>query len=118
MSDFKLDSDATAVARALALAAGALSDLEAPDRAAAAILEAAPMPVRTGALAASVRADWSGGTVTAAGLVRYWSFVEWGAPRRNVRAQHPLRSHLEARTDDIIAVYNEHATRVVADIGD
>jgi hypothetical protein len=74
--------------------------------------------VKSGRLAASVRADVFGGGVAVAGLVRWWSFVEWGAPRVNVVAQHPLRSQVQTREADIIAVYTEHAAAVVANVGD
>lgn len=118
MADFGLDSDAGEVAQAFAAAARALSSLEEPNAQAGAIIAAAPQPVRTGQLAASVSADVTANGVTVAGHVRWWSFVEWGAPRRNVRAQHPLRTQIQAREGDIVAVYADHAARVVATIGD
>lgn len=118
MADFGLDSNAGEVAQAFAQAARELSSLEDPNAEAGAIIAAAPQPVVTSQLAASVRADVTANGVTVAGHVRHWSFVEWGAPRRNVRAQHPLGAQVRAREDDIIAVYADHAARVVAMIGD
>lgn len=118
MADLQVDSNAPEVAQALHRAATELSDLESANEEAAAIIAAAPQPVRTGQLAASIRADVTAHGLAVAGWVRHWSFVEWGAPRRHVKAQHPLRSQLETRRDAIIAVYTEHATHAVALAGD
>lgn len=118
MTSFEADSNAAAVAQALAQAAGALSNLEDANAAAGDIVADARQPVKSGRLAASVRAEPFPGGVSVAGLVRYWSFVEWGAPRANVVAQHPLRSQVQTREADIIAVYTEHAATVVATIGE
>lgn len=118
MGDLQVRSNAAEVARAFARMASELSDLEGPNRAAGDIIAAAPQPHRSGLLAASVRADVTAGGVTVAGLVRYWSFVEWGAPNANVKAQHPLRTQLVDRQQDIIDVYVSYAASVAADVGD
>lgn len=118
MSGAQLTSNATEVARAFARAASELNELDEPNTAAAEIISAAPMPVRTGALAASVRAGVTANGVTAAGLVRYWTFVEWGAPRRHVAAQHPIGAQLVNREAEIIAVYHDYAATVAARVGD
>lgn len=118
MAGLEVDSNAGEVARSLYRAAGELSSLEDANARAGGIVAEAAQPVRSGLLAQSVRADATASGVTIAGHVRYWSFVEWGAPRRNVMAQHRLRTQAQDRESDIIAVYLDHAARVVAKLGD
>jgi hypothetical protein len=100
-------------------AAGAqLDNLEGPNTQAARIVEAAAHPPRrSGTLAASSRAGVSAGGVTFASTARYWTFVHWGAPRRNIRARPWWTEALTRTTTEVLAVYAKHATSSLEPIG-
>lgn len=100
----------------LAAAGHQLADLDTPNAAAGrVVLEAArrAAPTRTGQLSGSITADVSANQVVWASTARYWTFVHWGAPRRNIRARPFILQALEADTDQIVAVYAEHATQTL-----
>lgn len=118
MSSLQLTTDAAQVAASMHRAANEVVQLEAVNRRAGAIISAAPSPRRSGQLAASVRADVAGDTVTVAGHTSYWTFVHWGAPRIHVHAQPWLLNQLDARQDEVIELYRDHAATVAARAGD
>lgn len=95
-----------------------LADLEPANTEAGRVVHAAARPPRrSGALVASLRADATPGGVTFASSARYWTFVHWGAPRRNVRA-HPWWPEAVAATrTEVLAVYAAHATDTLTKIG-
>lgn len=93
-----------------------LADLEAPNAAAArVVLEAARAvaPTATGRLSDELTAAVAPNRVTWASTARYWTFVHWGAPRRNIRARPFILEALEADTTTIVAVYSDHATETL-----
>lgn len=114
MPEIQVDSrQLAAFADQLAAVGHQLADLDDPNAAAGrVVLEAArrAAPTRTGQLSGSITADVSGNDVVWASSARYWTFVHWGAPRRNMRARPFILEALEADTDTILAVYAEHAT--------
>lgn len=116
MSEFQLDTDAARVADALMRSATQLGELEPVNRQAGAIITAAPAPHRSGLLAASVRADVTAHGVTAAGHTRYWTFVHWGAPRRNIAARPWLLAPVAEPDPRIIELYANHMATTVAAI--
>lgn len=81
------------------------------------VVAAARPPRRTGALAAGQRADATREGVTFASTARYWTFVHWGAPRRNIRARPWFSEALKASQDRVLAVYAEHAQQTIDKIG-
>lgn len=90
---------------------GELDDANA--QAGRAVVNAARPPRRSGALAASLRADATRGGVAFASTARYWTFVHWGAPRRNIKARPFYVEAIHAATERITAVYAEHATDTI-----
>ena len=84
--------------------------------AAAIVMAAARPPRRTGTLAASLVARVTGQGVTFASTARYWTFVHWGAPRRQLRARPWFVEAIEPRRDLILAAYAEHARDALANI--
>lgn len=114
MPEFQVDtSQLDAFARQLAAVVPELADLDGPNaEAGRVVLEAArpATPVGLGNLSNSLVADVSANGVTFASSARYWTFVHWGAPRRNMRARPFFLEALEADTDRIVAVYADHAT--------
>lgn len=114
MVSVQIDSNAAEVARSLARTAGLLADLESVNRAAGAIITAAPAPRRSGMLSASVRADVTGRDIVAAGHTRYWTFVHWGAPARHITARPWLLAAVTEPDPRIIDVYTEHMATTVA----
>jgi hypothetical protein len=74
-------------------------------------------PRRSGALAASLRAGVTPGGVTFASTARYWTFVHWGAPRRNMRARPWFREAIAYSRDEILAAYSKHAAATLDKIG-
>lgn len=117
MASIQADTDQLARFAGQLVAAGhQLADLEAPNsQAGRMVLEAAraAAPMDTGQLSGSIVADVSANRVVWASTARYWTFVHWGAPRRNMRARPFILEALEADTDRIVAVYSDHATDVL-----
>lgn len=72
------------------------------------VLDATRPPRRSGALAASLRADASRAGVAFASSARYWTFVHWGAPRRHIIARPFFTEALRLTTEDVLTVYGEH----------
>lgn len=70
-----------------------------------AIIAAARPPQRSGAMAAgqTVKATATGAAVFS--TARYWTFVHYGAPRRNLRARPWLSQAIPPARDDVLAVY-------------
>lgn len=118
MAELQLTSNAAQVAADMHAAANALLELEPVNKRAGAIITAARAPRRTGALGASVRADVTANGVTVAGHTAYWTFVHWGAPRIHVKAQPWLLNQLDAKQEQIIDLYRDHAADAVAKAGD
>ncbi len=119
MSRFEVDSaELDQLGRSIHAAGVKLTDLEPANTEAGRVVEAAAHPPRrSGALAASLRADATANGVTFASSARYWTFVHYGAPRRNMRA-HPWWSQaVEASRTDVLAVYAKHATHALDEIG-
>lgn len=114
----QLSSDAPKVAAGMHRAANELRQLEDINRAAGAVIKAAPAPHRSGRLGASVRADVTANGVTVAGGTDYWTYVHWGAPAIHVVAQPWLLNQLDARQGDIIDMYRTHASDALALIGE
>lgn len=72
------------------------------------VLDATRPPRRSGALAASLKADTSRAGVAFASSARYWTFVHYGAPRRHIVARPFFAEALRLTTDDVIEVYARH----------
>jgi len=109
-------SDAENLARALLRAGDELLDLEPVNARAGALVEAkASPPRRTGALSASLQSVAGPGDVVVGSPLRYATFVHWGAPRHNVRAQPFLLSAVEVSTDELAELYARHARDTIAD---
>lgn len=115
MADFRIDDDELqAFASKLGRLGVELADLEAPNAEAGRIILAAMRPPRlTGQLAASTRADVTAQGVTFASTARYWTFVHWGAPRRNIKARPFITEAVDQAATDVAAVYAEHATETI-----
>jgi hypothetical protein len=112
VADFQADTaPVAAFARQLTEAGHRIADLEAPNTTAGrVVLEAArpAVPTATGQLSGSLTADAGANGVAWASTARYWTFVHWGAPRRNIRARPFFIQALEADRDRIVAVYADH----------
>jgi hypothetical protein len=80
------------------------------------VLQATRPPRRSGALAASLQADATRNGVVFAGGVRYWTFVHWGAPRRNLRARPYFTEALTRTSDELAKVYAAHAERALGKV--
>jgi len=77
---------------------------------------AARPPRRSGALAASLRADASRTGVAFASTARYWTFVHWGAPRRHIKARPFYVEAVQASRERIAAIYAEHVTDTIREV--
>ena len=118
MATVSASSDAAQLARELLRAGDELADLaDTNARAGELIRDRANVPRRSGALAASLRADASAGGVVVASALRYATFVHWGAPRRHIRARPFLLDSLNTSSDELVDLYADHASEVVARIG-
>lgn len=116
-ASFTTESNAADVATRLLKAADDLGALDSVNDAAGRIVEAAARPpVVTGALAASLSVTATDTTAQVVSGLRYATFVHWGAPRKHVRAQPFLLAALQVSREDILALYIDHAQRVVSDI--
>lgn len=110
-------TDAETLATRLLEARDRLGDLQQVNTQAGAVVEArALVPRRTGALAGSVEVVAGATDVVVGSNLRYATFVHWGAPRRNVRAQPFLLTALEVSTAELTDLYTQHAQTVVSDI--
>lgn len=118
-SRFTIDDDQLEQLAAELRAAGVkLADLEPVNTEAGRVVTpAARPPRRSGALAASLQADASAHGVTFASTARYWTFIHWGAPRRNIRAHPWWPEALAATRTEVLAVYARHATDTLKTIG-
>ena len=118
-SSFTIDSaQLDQLARELRAAGVKLEDLEPVNAEAGRVVEpAARPPRRSGALAASLRADATANGVTFGSTARYWTFVHWGAPRRNIRAHPWWPEALAASRTELLSVYAKHAADTVKTIG-
>lgn len=116
---FDLDSSQLDQLAAQLHAAGVrLEDLEPVNiEAGRAVVPAARPPRRSGALAASLQADATAHGVAFASSARYWTFVHWGAPRRNIKAHPWWPQAIQASRSDVLAVYARHATETLKRIG-
>lgn len=115
MADFRVDSaELAAFSRQLVAAGHQLADLEAANaQAGRVVLDSTRPPVRSGKLAGSLTATAGANGVVWASTARYWTFVHWGAPRRNIRARPFYLQALDADTERVLAVYAEHATETL-----
>ena len=76
------------LARDLHAAGIKLAELDPVNTEAGRVVHAAARPPRrSGVLAASLQADATAQGVVFGSTARYWTFVHWGAPRRNIRAR-------------------------------
>lgn len=106
------------LARQLHAAGVQLAELAEPDREAGQLVIAQASPPRaSGAMAAGQRAHVTRSGVTFASTARYWTFVHYGAPRRNLRARPWLAEALDRNRDDVLAVYAKHARTTLDKIG-
>lgn len=95
-----------------------LADLEPVNTEAGRVVAAAARPPRrTGTLAAGSRSVASPGGVTFASTARYWTFVHYGAPRRNIKAHPWWPEAIAATRTEVLAVYTRHATDTLKTIG-
>lgn len=95
-----------------------LSDLDpANTEAGRVVVQAARPPRRSGVLAASLRADVGPSGVVFASTARYWTWVHWGAPRRNIRARPWYPEALTASRDQLLDVYAAHTRKALDKIG-
>lgn len=115
MADFTIDdSQLAAFATQLAGLGVELADLDDSNTEAGRVVLAATRPPRaSGYLAASVAADVSANGVVFASTARYWTFVHWGAPRRNIQARPFFRDAVRASETDVLAVYAQHAADAI-----
>lgn len=91
-----------------------LADLEAPNAEAGRLILAAARPPRlSGTLDASLAADVTAQGVAFASTARYWTFVHYGAPRRNIRARMFLAEAVNASATEVAAVYAAHAETTI-----
>lgn len=118
MAGFRVDHDAHQLADDFRRAGVELADLDpANTEAGRVVIAAARPPRRSGALAASLRADAGPNGVTFASSARYWTFAHFGAPRHNVRAQPWYPQAIQVSTDDLVAIYAAHARTTLDKIG-
>lgn len=95
-----------------------LGELDPATAEAGRVVIAATRPPRlTGQLANSLTAGLGAGGVVFASTARYWTWVHWGAPRRNIRARPFYPEALDRSTDDVLAVYADHARTALDKIG-
>lgn len=118
MAGFSVDSNADQVAADFRRAGLELADLDpANSEAGRVVLATARPPRRHGGLAASLRADVGPNGVTFASSARYWTFVHFGAPRHNVKAQPWYPEAIRLSTDQLVDIYAAHARSTLNKIG-
>lgn len=119
MSGFSADADSLPRLADQLRAAGV--ELEALDPAHAeagrVVIAAARPPRRTGHLGSSLTAGPAANGMAFASSARYWTWVHYGAPRHNVRAHPFYPEALRRSTDEVVAVYAEHAQTTLNKIG-
>ena len=110
MSGFSSDTNARQVADSLRRAADALEDLDAVNEEAGQVVLAAARPPRgaTGELAAKMTARATGREVVVTSMARHFTFVHWGAPRINVRAQPFILAAARLTRDQVVELYLTH----------
>jgi hypothetical protein len=110
VSRLTLDPDPTAQLAAQLVEAGdRVLDLDTTHADAAELLASGSRPPRrSGRLAAAVRADVGPNGWVVGYPIRYATYVHWGAPARNVRAQPWLLQAATAETADLERLYTEH----------
>lgn len=81
------------------------------------VIATATPPRRSGFMANHLTAGAAANGVAFASSARYWTWVHWGAPRHNVKAQPFYPEALRRSTDEVLAVYAEHAQRTLNEIG-
>lgn len=113
MADFQADTaQLDAFARQLSAAGVDLADLgPVNSEAGREVLSASRPPRRSGVLSASLQADVSRQGVAFGSTARYWTFVHWGAPRRNIRARPWFPEAVQLTRDELLAVYARHARK-------
>lgn len=95
-----------------------LGDLDPATAEAGRVVIAATRPPRlTGHLANTLTAGLGAGGVVFASTARYWTWVHWGAPRRHIKARPFYPEALDRSTDEVLAVYADHARAVFDKIG-
>jgi hypothetical protein len=103
-------SDARTLADGLGRASEALGNLTAVNQAAGDLVVAgARPPRRSGRLDAGLYARATAQDVVVASRAPYWTWVHWGAPRINIRANPFLLAELRATTDNVTRLYHDHA---------
>jgi hypothetical protein len=111
-----IDSDADDLARSLLRVGAELQHLETVNARAGAVVDATVAPPRrSGVLSASRRTVVQADGVVWAWTARYATFVHWGAPGHNVRAQPFGLTALEVSTDELAELYLQHARNTIAD---
>jgi hypothetical protein len=99
-------------------AAAQLGDLSAPHGEAGRVVVAtAAPPRRSGYLASSLTATTGPDGPVFASNARYWTYVHYGAPRRNMRAHPFYPEAIEATRDQLVAIYADHAQQALDTIG-
>lgn len=102
-------SDARRLASGLDKAAALLADLGAPnEEAGRVVLAAARPPRRSGELASRMFARADATNTVVASAAPHWSFVEFGAPRKPMRAQPFTRAALEESQAQVVGIYADH----------
>lgn len=114
---FSIDSsDADSLARSLLRVGDELLALESVNAQAGAVVDATVSPPRrSGVLSASRQTVVQADGVVWSWTARYATFVHWGAPRHNVRAQPFGLTALEVSTDELAALYLQHMQDTIAD---
>jgi hypothetical protein len=103
-------SQITALAAELVSIGEAVTDLDGANAdASALILQGVNPPRRSGQLAAAGRADVSPNGFVIGYPIRYATYVHWGAPARNMRAQPWLLQQRDASYAELEQLYVQHA---------
>lgn len=117
MGDFRSDTNAASLGRAIADLASDLGDLEAPNAQAGRVLEARLRePRRSGVLAASRRVVASAMGFELRYGAPYWTFVHWGAPKRHLKAQPWALAAYRLTRDELVDVLLDHTQTAVAKV--
>jgi hypothetical protein len=119
MAGFDTDAPALpSLARELHAAGVQLGELDPVHAEAGRVVLASTRPPRhSGYLGDHLTAGPAANGVTFASSARYWTWVHFGAPRVHVRAQPFYAEALHRSTDEVVAVYAEHARDTLTKIG-
>ena len=119
MADFRSDAPGlTSLGAELRRAGVQLADLDSADAEAGRVVLAATRPPRlTGYLAANLTAGPAANGTVFASSARYWTWVHFGAPRRHMRARPFYPEAITRSTDEVVAVYADHARSTLDKIG-